>query len=444
MAASVDLSGPTAISVSPRALFDSGYVNLSHPDGNYFPYAVSADGQRFLIPRLVAPAAPATRVPADRKPYPDFALQAPVVNTAPGPEYAAWTRMFQNTPAIERTARGRLWAALVGGGANWGPLNYVVIVTSDDGGKSWSGPRLVVDPVDHVNATGPRLWRDPLQRLWLFWQQTYGRVDGRAGVWAIVSGNPDDASPAWSRPRRLADGNITGKPAVLSTGDWLAPVGVSVSPCDVPGINDEYRLGLTPSVIASLCHDLGDRKGTSVHRSTDQGQTWTWLGQARIPDVCCEHMVVERRDGSLWMLARTSYGIGQAISLDRGQSWVQTGESGIRHPVTKFFIERLKSGRLLLVRHNPPGALVRSHLTAYLSNDDGKSWTGALLLDERDNVSYPDGTEADDGTIHIIYDRGRTTDREILLATFKEEDVMRGTCVTTSCQLRRLVSKGGE
>ena len=45
---------PTGSSVqpgTPRALFESAYANLNHPS-NYHTFAVAADGQRFLIPRL--------------------------------------------------------------------------------------------------------------------------------------------------------------------------------------------------------------------------------------------------------------------------------------------------------------------------------------------------------------------------------------------------------
>jgi hypothetical protein len=58
-------------------------------------------------------------------------------------------------------------------------------------------------------------------------------------------------------------------------------------------------------------------------------------------------------------------------------------------------------------------------------------------------VAYPDGVEAANGTIYVIYDRGRVTDREILMATFTEEDVRQGKCVTAECRLQRLVNKAG-
>ncbi len=51
MAVDVKSSGSTFEAGTPRELFDSGYVNFGHT-GPYHTYAVSADGQHFLIPRL--------------------------------------------------------------------------------------------------------------------------------------------------------------------------------------------------------------------------------------------------------------------------------------------------------------------------------------------------------------------------------------------------------
>src|SRR6185312_16329866 len=112
-------------------------------------------------------------------------------------------------------------------------------------------------------------------------------------------------------------------------------------------------------------------------------------------------------------------------------SWSAAKRASIPHIASRFFIRRLRSGRLLLVKHNPQmdtawlaGESVpavwqqRSRLTAYLSDDDGRSWKGGLLLDERVAVSYPDGDQAPDGRIFLIYDYNRTTDKEILLARF--------------------------
>jgi hypothetical protein len=65
---------------------------------------------------------------------------------------------------------------------------------------------------------------------------------------------------------------------------------------------------------------------------------------------------------------------------------------------------------------------------------------GGLLLDERGGVSYPDGQQTADGLIRIIYDYSRTGDRQILIAVFREEDVLAGKAVTRDVRLRQRVS----
>ena len=179
--------------------------------------------------------------------------------------------------------------------------------------------------------------------------------------------------------------------------------------------------------------------------STDQGRTWAVRGGCNVPvadRAFDEHMVIERTDGSLWLLARTRYGIGESLSTDRGATWPGLKPSAIAHCSARFFITRLSSGVLLLVKHGPIGKKTdRSHLTAYLSQDDGRTWNEGLLLDERDGVSYPDGQQTADGLVRIIYDYSRTGVRHILMATFREEDVAAGRAVSGAVRLRQRVSK---
>ena len=136
---------------------------------------------------------------------------------------------------------------------------------------------------------------------------------------------------------------------------------------------------------------LPDESGSNVIASTDRGKTWTFLGGSDVKGRSCdEHMIVERKDGSLWMLIRTKMGIGESISTDRGKTWSKGKPDAIEHiPTARFFVRRLQSGRILLVKHSPPEGKHRSHLTAYLSDDEGKTWQGELLVDERKGVSLP-------------------------------------------------------
>jgi hypothetical protein len=149
------------------------------------------------------------------------------------------------------------------------------------------------------------------------------------------------------------------------------------------------------------------------------------------------------------MLVRTKYGIGESVSTDRGATWPDLRPSAILHTPSRFFVQRLASGNLLLVNHYKFTG--RSHLTARVSTDDGVTWNEGLLLDERGGetfpngvpggVSYPDGVQDKDGLIWITYDRDRQGSGEILLATFREEDVAAGRDVTGKGTLRRVVNR---
>ncbi|QDT79764.1 BNR/Asp-box repeat protein [Gimesia maris] len=357
----------------------------------------------------------------------DPALVAPPINTSPGKEYADDTRMFQGIPGLSRAANGRLWALWYAGGTGEGELNYVVLVTSGDDGKTWSGPKLVIDPPGPVRAYDPAIWHDPSGRMWVFWAQSYRWWDGRSGVWAITTDDSDQENPKWTEPRRLCNGIMMNKPTVLSNGDWLLPVAIWKQPAKD---SIEHRF------------DLPEERGGNIFISKDQGKTFQLLGQTDVPErTFDEHMIVERKDNSLWTLVRTRYGIGESISTDGGKTWSKGKASDIPHVNARFFIRRLKSGNLLMVRHNPADKKSRRDLTAFLSQDDGKTWQGGLLLDERSGVSYPDGVQSDDGTIYIIYDFARTRDKKILMATFTEEDVLAGKPVSDKARLRVLVNQ---
>ena len=139
------------------------------------------------------------------------------------------------------------------------------------------------------------------------------------------------------------------------------------------------------------------------------------------------------------MLIRTPAGLMESFSTDGGSSWIPVQHSSIKNINSRFCIRRLKSGNLLLLPHEPPDGKTRSHLVARLSTDDGRTWQGGLMLDERPGVSYPDATEGPKGTIQVIYDNERTSAKQILLAQFTEAHVLRGK-PSRSTKLRVVVS----
>lgn len=333
-------------------------------------------------------------------------------------------RLWQGIPSIERTADGTTFAVFYSGGKTEESGNFAVVIRSDDEGKSWFSPWLVIEHSDpQVRVFDPNLWLDPDGQLWLFWAQSRGKYDGRAGVWATVTGQPDAEQPQWSWPRRLANGIMMNKPTVLQDGTWLLPCAVWVS----------HPAGEAHPELAAECH-------SNVYASTDRGRHFVLRGGADVPDRSFdEHMLLEQRDNRLRMLVRTHYGIGQSFSQDGGHTWSAGEDSGLGGPSSRFFIRRLRSGRILLVNHVHYSG--RNNLTALLSEDDGQTWPFSLLLDERDQVSYPDATETADGRILIVYDRERHAAREILLATITEADILAGRCVSRMCALKAVINR---
>lgn len=364
----------------------------------------------------------------------DLSLIPPTLNTTPLPKYDYDQLDYGMTIGIERTPKGRLWACWVAGGDS--PKAFFVLATSDDNGETWSKPRLVVDshspnlPMDRSVLVG-NLWTDPLGRLWLFFDQSMHMFDGRAGVWATVCENPDAEKPAWSAPVRIWHGVMLNKPTVLSSGEWMLPISL------------DQREGFGP--FKGLFKELDSLRGANVFVSRDKGVTWERRGAVKFPNPDWhEHMIVERKDGTLWMLARTVKGIMQSTSADQGRTWAEPTEpDGIRQPNARFHIRRLASGSLLLVKHGDAVDvhMGREKLSAWLSADDGKTWKGGLVLDERKGVSYPDGVQAPDGTIYISYDRNRKTDGEVLLARFTEQDITARRLVAPASRLKMLISR---
>ncbi len=365
----------------------------------------------------------------------DLALVPPVVNTSPGPEYWDEARGWGMIIGMDRTPKGRIWGCWTGNGDN--PNGYFLLASSDDDGRTWSKPRVAVDPVDLTGIPQRRtlvgnLWTDPTGRLWLFFDQSLGYFDGRCGDWHITCDNPDADRPVWSKPVRFADGCTLNKPTVLRNGEWLLPVALWT----------RDRIG--PALFAEAHRDLDPIRMANVYASADQGRTWKRRGGVAFPQTDFdEHMIVELRDGRLWMLARTKYGIGESFSADQGRTWSEPKPSSIQNPNARFFLRRLASGRLLLVKNGPLDKRLprRSHMTAFLSDDDGRTWRGGLLLEERAACSYPDGFQAPDGLIHILYDWNRHSDAEILMAKFREEDVLAGKFQSADSRSQLLVNK---
>lgn len=344
--------------------------------------------------------------------------------------YSPESRKFTGIPSLAISNKGRLWAIWYGGITHEEDKNnYLILATSDDKGKVWKEV-LAIDPdgLGPLRVFDAQVWFDPEGKLWLFWTQKSvvgpdtDSLKYEGDLWSMNTEGGDLLDPEWSVPKVLTKGIMMNKPTVLSSGEWLMPVSA-------------YQKS----------------KSVKVMVATDRGEKWEERASVNVPAPIRtpdEHMFIEKKDGSLWLLVRCKWGIGESFSYDKGRTWTDLTPSKIQHTPSRFFIRRLNSGNLLLVKHGPIEIRTgRSHLMAFVSKDDGLSWSKGLLLDEREWATYPDGQQANDGTIYVTYDYLRKKKELILMTSFTEGDILSSDHDAKIIEIfrrRRVISDGGE
>ena len=373
------------------------------------------------------------------------ALAPPQIRSKFEDKYKMKNLQYGMSIGIERTPKGRIWACWVAGGDDQDA--FFCLSYSDNDGNKWSDVKFVLDPHNDTLPLARRtivgnLWTDPLGRLWLFFDQSMTYFDGRGGSWYSICENPDSNHPNWSEPVRIWHGVSLQKPTVLSNGNWVLPV--SLWGRDKIRMYGDSQWLKHP--YQEQYHQLDSLRAAHVLVSKDQGLTWERRGYVVFPSQTFdEHMIVELKDGRWWMTARTGkQGICQSFSADQGQTWTAPTKY-LNNQSARHFIRRLSSGNLLLVKHGDINERTkkRSKLMAYISKDDGKTWEGGLMLDEREGVSYPDGFQAPDGMIFMAYDYNRAKNGDFLLAKFTEQDVLNKKISSTNGVLRQLISRPG-
>ena len=335
-----------------------------------------------------------------------------------GEEYSKKIRHFQGCPTIAVTKGGRIFLGWYSGGTREPHMeNYNLLIYSDDMGKTWSKPVLVIPSSKEkfIHALDIQLWISPEGKLYIFWVQNnteletspkptlkenqpwicvegYQFPDFIHSEWVCVCDNPDADKLVFGDPRCLDIGFLRCKPLVLKNGRW---------------INFNYD-------------QEHDRYGYSI--SEDQGETYTHhYGAKKLSTFFDEAMAYEKEDGTLRMLARTNLGaLSESYSYDGGTTWSEAAKSDIDNPDTRFFIARTPSGNVLLV--NNDNTTKRCKMTVYLSEDDGNNWKYKRCIDERNDISYPD-VDFYDGKIYLTYDRERCGAKELLFTCFSEENI---------------------
>jgi hypothetical protein len=349
----------------------------------------------------------------------------------PQPWHHVNNRAHVGIPSVAVSPKNdRMWATWYAGVTpGEDSNNYVVLATSADRGQTWKEV-LIADPdgLGPKRAFDPEVWVAPDGLLRWTWTERVAPLQAECdSAYAGCGADPrndelmmttlsaeDEPSGAPPAPVRIGRGVMMCKPIVAADGRWLFPVA-------------HWREEPSACIL-----------------STTNGVDFVELGGATVPKnerSFDEHTLVERADGAFWMLVRTHSGLSESASKDGGRTWDVCEESGLGHPSARLFLRRLASGRLLLVKHGRIGEKTRrERLMAFLSEDDGATWQGGLMIDGRSGVSYPDGDQFADGTIVVTYDYSRTNERLVLAAFFTEEDVLAARNASGKLSLHKVIS----
>ncbi|RXK87341.1 sialidase family protein [Filimonas effusa] len=319
------------------------------------------------------------------------------------------TRLWQGIPSVVCNADGsQLYAAWYTGGKGEVAGNYITVSLSLDHGKTWRNDVLTVYPMfpSTTRFFDPLLWRDKNGKIWLFWAKCINMPwDGVGGVYATELSWAGGTTVNNGRVQLLSDGVMLNKPIDLIDYNYsFLPISIWKSyptPAEKSGA----------FVKVLKYNPMADKKVfdySKVNVSPDSIRSFD------------EHQIVETQKGKFLCLLRTTKGIYFSQSNDKGKTWTVTA------PFTKiglttssrFYLGKLRSGNLLLIANN---SSTRTQLKAFMSKDDGESWPYQILLDNREEISYPDASQDANGDIYIVYDRMRYSKMEIDFCRINED-----------------------
>ncbi len=307
-------------------------------------------------------------------------------------------------PALVVTAEGTLLAFCEGrksSASDEGDIDLLV-KRSEDGGKTWSEQMTVHEEGGDAPITigNPCPIVDENGTIHLPFTHNNKRL--------FYTKSTDDGL-TWSEPMehtgildgfdyplvRIATG--PGHGIQMSTGRLIAPVWVS----------DRERRDVNKNV-------TNRRYQSGIIYSDDAGVTWHTGGL--VPPTIRrlnEAMVIERRDGSLFLNMR-AYGSGYratSVSKDAGVTWCEPVlETDLPCPTCQASMIKLTDREVLFAN---PAVTVdgkvsganRRNLTVRLSTDEGRTWKYSHELDPG-RAGYSDLAVAKDGTIFCLYECG--------------------------------------
>ena len=346
-------------------------------------------------------------------------------------------RQFLCASSIVRTKGGRLFSVFMSGGQTEPDnANYVAVLSSDDDGKTWTDPLLIIDHEDvGVALVSENVTCLPNGNVFIrcsVGHATFDTRSDRTALWGIMIENPDADSVEEmqiSKPYKLFEGYdncISSKKIEVSSNGELLIIAEDWS--------GYYQGGKT-------------NKYAHLFVSKDGGYTWEKRSTATFTNpyiTCMETMLTELSDGTLWLMARIDGGQGngleQCFSYDGGYTWEDYSyglDAPLQTPGSRYWCSKLSSGNLIFIAN--ASTKTRTDMTIWLSEDDGKTWQYSYYVEKHYELTSFGVCEGD-GYIYVSYDRSRMNALNVRGIKLTEEDIKAGKLISEDSR-RFLIGK---
>lgn len=337
------------------------------------------------------------------------------------------SHLYHGWPTLTRRSNGKLVVVYSGGReAHVCPFGRVEMMTSNDDGRHWSWPRILLDSVIDDRDAG--VMETPRGSLLV---TTFTSLAYRSVMEQAAKIPPSDAS-AWSQAKwerwRAVDRRVTPSRQEEELGQWMlrsTDGGLTWSSrYACPANSPHGPIALADGRLLYAGKELwtGERR-VGFCESTDDGRTWKWIATlpTRPGDKIANYHelhAVEAGSGRLISHIRNHNStdnreILQSESEDGGYHWTEPHAIGVWG--LPSFLLRLRDGRLLMTygyRRPPFG------IQARLSPDAGAHWSDPLYI-SRDGTSadlgYPSTVELRDGSfLTVWYERQANSSMAVL------------------------------